>query len=43
MTAADVAEQVFWVATLPRHVNINRIQMMPVEQSFGPFAIHRRG
>lgn len=43
MTAADVAEAVVFVATLPRHVNVNRIQMMPVEQAFGPFAVHRRG
>jgi NADP-dependent 3-hydroxy acid dehydrogenase YdfG len=42
MTAEDVAESVFWVATLPRHFNINRVQMMPVEQSFGPFAVHRK-
>lgn len=41
MTAEDVAESVFWVATLPRHFNVNRIQMMPVEQAFGPFAVHR--
>jgi NADP-dependent 3-hydroxy acid dehydrogenase YdfG len=42
MTAGDVAESVFWAATLPRHVNINRIQMMPVEQAFSPFAVHRK-
>lgn len=42
MTAADIAEAVFWAATLPRHVNINRIQMMPVDQSFSPFTVHRR-
>lgn len=43
LTSQDIAETMFWVATLPRHVNINRLQMMPVEQSFAPFAVHRKG
>jgi len=30
---ADIAEAVLWVTTLPRHVNINAMQMMPVCQS----------
>lgn len=42
MTPEDVAEAMFWAATLPRHVNVNRIQLMPVEQSFAPFAVHRK-
>jgi len=41
LTAADVAEAVFWATTLPAHVNINSIQMMPVCQAFAPFAIKR--
>ncbi|MFD1330994.1 SDR family oxidoreductase [Methylopila musalis] len=41
MTADDVAETVFWATTLPRHVNINRIQVMPVQQAFGPFDVKR--
>lgn len=43
MNAEDVAESIFWAATLPRHFNVNRIQMMPVTQAFGPFAVHREG
>jgi len=39
----DIAEAVRWVATLPAHVNINRMEMMPVMQSFGPLAVHREG
>jgi 3-hydroxy acid dehydrogenase/malonic semialdehyde reductase len=39
---ADIAETVRWVATLPPHVNINGIQMMPVCQAFGPTVVHRR-
>ena len=38
MTAEDIAEAIFWSCTLPRNVNINRIQMMPITQAFSPFA-----
>ena len=41
MTPPDIAETVFFVATLPRHVNINRVEMMPTMQAFSPFAVHR--
>ncbi len=41
LTAADVAESVFWVATLPAHVNINSIEMMPVSQSLAGLQVHR--
>lgn len=41
LTAQDIAEAVYWVATLPAHVNINTIEMMPVSQSFSPLAIYR--
>jgi NADP-dependent 3-hydroxy acid dehydrogenase YdfG len=41
MSAEDVAETIFWVATLPAHVNINLIEMMPTQQAFSPFAVHR--
>jgi 3-hydroxy acid dehydrogenase/malonic semialdehyde reductase len=37
----DVAEAVHWAATLPPHVNINVIEMMPVAQSFGPLPVAR--
>jgi len=42
LTADDVAESIFWSALLPRRVNINRLQLMPVMQSFGPFAFKRK-
>jgi 3-hydroxy acid dehydrogenase/malonic semialdehyde reductase len=41
LTAEDIAETVHWVATLPKHVNINNLQVMPVCQAFGPLAVHR--
>jgi len=42
LSAEDVAETIFWSATLPRRVNINRLQVMPVMQAFGPFAFKRK-
>lgn len=41
MTAEDIAEQIFWVATLPAHLNINRLELMPVSQSFAGFQVAR--
>ena len=41
MTAADVAETIFWIASLPSHLNVNRLEMMPVSQSFAGFQIAR--
>lgn len=41
LTADDVAETVFWAATQPPRVNINRIELMPTTQSSGPLAVHR--
>ncbi len=41
ITADDIAETVAWVLTLPRHVNINRVEMMPTCQAPGPLAIKR--
>jgi 3-hydroxy acid dehydrogenase/malonic semialdehyde reductase len=38
-----VAEAVHWTASLPAHVNINVVEMMPVAQSFGPLPIAREG
>jgi 3-hydroxy acid dehydrogenase / malonic semialdehyde reductase len=37
----DIAEAVHWTASLPAHVNINVIEMMPTAQSFAPFQVHR--
>ena len=41
MTAEDTAEILFWIATLPPHVNVNTIELMPVSQSFAGFQIAR--
>ncbi|HEX9242957.1 MAG TPA: SDR family oxidoreductase [Anaeromyxobacter sp.] len=41
LSAADVAEAVLWTVSLPPHVNVNAIELMPVQQAFSPFAISR--
>ncbi|KTR89549.1 bifunctional NADP-dependent 3-hydroxy acid dehydrogenase/3-hydroxypropionate dehydrogenase YdfG [Pantoea dispersa] len=33
LTAEDVTEAVYWVTTLPKHVNINTLEIMPVTQT----------
>ncbi|GAA0370328.1 SDR family oxidoreductase [Actinoallomurus spadix] len=38
---ADIAEAVSWASSLPAHVNINVIELMPVAQSFAAFQVHR--
>ncbi|GAA4771716.1 SDR family oxidoreductase [Stakelama sediminis] len=43
MTGDDIAETILWVATLPPHLNINRIELMPVNQDFAGFAVAREG
>ena len=40
LTAEDIADVVFWIATLPPHVNINRLELMPVSQSWAGFQIY---
>ena len=41
LTAEDIAEAVRWIAMLPGNVNINRLEIMPTNQSFAGFAVHR--
>ena len=43
MTAKDIAETIWWVATLPQHLNINALEIMPINQSFAGFQVHREG
>lgn len=43
MTAEDIAETLFWVASQPPHLNLNRIELMPVTQSFAGFQVAREG
>jgi serine 3-dehydrogenase (NADP+) len=43
MTAEDIADTIFWVATLPPHVNINALELMPTSQSWAGFTVERQG
>lgn len=43
MTADDIAETIFWVASLPPHININALELMPTTQSWAGFAVEREG
>jgi 3-hydroxy acid dehydrogenase/malonic semialdehyde reductase len=43
LTADDVAESVVWAASLPAHVNVNTIELMPVGQAFGALPVERAG
>ena len=36
LTADDIAESIYWAATLPQHVNVNTIELMATAQSFAP-------
>jgi len=38
----DIAEIVYWTTALPPHININSLEVMPVDQGFSPFAINRK-
>ena len=42
MTTEDIAETIAWCVSRPEHLNINTIELMPIAQAFGPFAIKRQ-
>jgi 3-hydroxy acid dehydrogenase/malonic semialdehyde reductase len=42
LSGEDVADVVAWCVTRPPHVNVNTIEVMPVQQAFGPFAVDRK-
>lgn len=39
--AVDIAKTVSWILSQPDHVNINRIEIMPVSQTYGPQPVYR--
>jgi serine 3-dehydrogenase (NADP+) len=43
MTAEDIARTMLWVAEQPPHLNVNAIELMPVNQAWSPFLVHREG
>ncbi len=42
LTADDIADTVAWCLTRPPHFNVNVIEMMPTDQAFSPFSVHRK-
>jgi serine 3-dehydrogenase len=42
MTAGDIADTIHWVASLPPHLNINTLELMPVSQSWAGFTVTRK-
>ncbi|MDZ7278413.1 bifunctional NADP-dependent 3-hydroxy acid dehydrogenase/3-hydroxypropionate dehydrogenase YdfG [Pantoea eucrina] len=41
LTAEDITEAVYWVTTLPKHVNINTLEIMPVAQTTAGLKVHK--
>ncbi len=41
LTGEDIARATVWALEQPQHVNINRIEIMPTSQAWGPLAVHR--
>jgi NADP-dependent 3-hydroxy acid dehydrogenase YdfG len=41
LVAADIADLALFAVTRAPHVNVNRIEVMPVAQAFSPFAVSR--
>jgi serine 3-dehydrogenase len=41
ITDGDIAETIWWIASLPPHLNINRIEVMPVSQSSAGLQVAR--
>lgn len=41
LTGDDIAACICWCASLPPHVNVNRLEVMPTAQSFAGFAVAR--
>lgn len=41
MTAEDIAEQMFYIATLPAHLNVNYLEVQPVRQVWGGMKVDR--
>lgn len=42
LTAQDIAETILWILERPLHVNIDNIEIMPIDQSWGGLAINRK-
>lgn len=41
LTAKDIADTVAWILERPAHVNINTLEIMSIDQTWGPFLVNR--
>jgi len=41
ITAGDIADTIWWIANLPPHLNINRVEVMPVSQTAAGLQVAR--
>ncbi|MGL4722092.1 MAG: SDR family NAD(P)-dependent oxidoreductase [Desulfovibrionaceae bacterium] len=41
LQADDIADIIYYTTSLPHHININRIEIMPTQQTFAGFSVHR--
>ncbi|BBV08669.1 NAD(P)-dependent oxidoreductase [Providencia stuartii] len=41
LTPEDIAETVYWVATLPARMNVNTLELMPVCQTFAGLTVYK--
>ncbi len=42
LTAEDVAKTIVWVINQPQHVNIDNVEIMPLDQTFGGMVLNRK-
>ncbi len=42
LTPEDIANAIAWIVSQPAHVNVNTIELMPVQQSFAGFQMDRK-
>lgn len=42
LRAEDIGDIIWWLVHLPHHVNVNTMEVMPTDQAWSFFAIHRR-
>lgn len=41
LVASDIADIIYWTTSVPEHVNINTLEVMPTCQAWGPLLINR--
>ncbi|PWD83564.1 SDR family NAD(P)-dependent oxidoreductase [Ignatzschineria cameli] len=42
VTGREIAEIIYWLTTHPKHVNINRIEVMPTMQTFAGLTVYKK-